>query len=42
MNLKMSNKKSVIGGLGDGASEEGVFWETLIAAYKVPIIFCEI
>ena len=37
MNLKMSNKKGpvIFAGLGDGASEEGVFWETLIiAAYK--------
>ena len=33
----MSNKKGpvIFAGLGDGASEEGVFWETLIiAAYK--------
>ena len=37
MNLKMSNKKGpvIFAGLGDGASEEGVFWgDLIIAAYK--------
>jgi len=46
MNLKMSNKKGpvVFAGLGDGATEEGIFWETLnyCSLQKLPIIFiCE-
>ena len=46
MNLKMSKRKGtvVFAGLGDGATEEGIFWETLNYAglQKLPIIFiCE-
>ncbi len=46
MNLKMSKTKDtvVFAGLGDGATEEGIFWETLNYAglHKLPIIFiCE-
>ena len=46
MNLKMSKSKGnvVFAGLGDGATEEGIFWESLNYAglQKLPIIFiCE-
>ena len=44
MEMKKKNKKVVIAGFGDGATDEGIFWETLNYAglKKLPIIFvCE-
>ena len=42
--LNKNNKNIVYAGLGDGATEEGLFWETLnySSLKKLPIIYvCE-